>query len=265
MGALHIAGFEIPVARGSGQRTTGQQGAPTRALDGSPGGGIFEDVEDASFNTPIISLAEARAIDNLCRGSNGARWSCDDTVYSTNGMEFIDTPTFQAGTVQFGTHAIQINASGGDLDVYTVTSATLNKYTVAAWTNINGAGWNHHILRSDGAKWVNAVRNDVATLKIDVVANVFTLLDDGSIMYFDDVVWLPFEIDDDWGADWPQLEAFSNLPDLEVWGDLFGEHQFTARCRSNIQHTGRRVKDGTTEDAAIVQLQITGGERIYRA
>lgn len=270
MGALHIAGFEIPVHREGQETMSGQQGQPMRALDGTPTGGVFSDVEGGTFATPLIRLTEARSIANLCRGANGHHWDLENASgggrYASSGLQMTGSPTFQTGTVKFGTYAISLSAGGGDVDVATVTTSALSEHTVAAWTKDGSGDWEHHILRSDGAKWVDGVRNDGATLLFEVSANVWTLLDDGSnIRYFDDLVWLPFAIYDDWGAGWIQTEAFSPLPDLKVWGDLFGDWQFSARVRARLQHMGQAVFGGTATNSAKVMLTVTGGARSSRA
>lgn len=264
MAALHLCGFSIPLA--DGESTTGQTSGPIRALDGSPSGGIFDDVEDASFTTIRLSLSEARAIANLCRGANGHKWSCDNSVYSSSGLAMTDTPTFQTGTIKFGTHAISVAGAAGDVTIATVETSTLTKWTVAAWTKDGGGAWAHHILRSDGAKWVDGVRNDSASLLIDVPTTAFQLLDHATnTRYFDDLVWLPFEIHDDWGAEWPLTETFANLPQLKVWGDLFPGYEFTARATCRIQHSGQAHIAGTTGHSARVVIGLTGGTRSARA
>lgn len=268
MGKLHICGFQIPVARDSGELESGQLGEPPRAIDGSPAGGIFYDVEGGSYATPRISLTEALAIQNLCRGANGSRWSCDNTVYSSSGLAMIDTPTFQSGTKKFGSEAIQIASGGGagDIEVATVITSTVTAYTVAGWCKDGAGDWTHYILRSDGAKWVDAVRNDSATLPFSVPASVWILDQDASnTRYFDDLVWLPFLIWDDWGADWPQSEVFASLPDLKVWGDLIGPHEYTARARVRVANAGQAHVEGTTQDSAFATVTITGGRRSARA
>lgn len=262
MGDLHIAGFEIPVARQGGEASSGQAGGVMRAIDGSPGGGVFHDVEDGTFQTPQMPLSTANAIRDLCRGANGSRWGCDNSVWSSSGLSMTDTPTFQSGTVKFGTHAISIAGAAGDVSIATVVTANVTKYTLAAWTKDGAGAWQHQILRSDGAKWVDGTRNDAATLIHSVAANVWTLEDHASnTRYFDELVWLPFEIADSWGADWPQAEVFSDLPDLQVWGDLFGAHEFTARARARVRHLGQ----ASYGDSASVAIQIVGGQRGARA
>lgn len=262
-----MCGFSIPIARDGAESTTGQVSDNSmRGLDGSPTGGILDDVEGGSFNTVRISLDKARAIAGLCRGFNGVRWGCDNYQYGTTGLAFVDTMSFSAGTKKFGTHSIEILATTGDMDVAVVEDAYLGKWTIAGWTKEGGGAWIHYIERSDGAKWQNGTRNDSATIPWTVATSTWTLYDDAANdRYFDDLVWLPFEIDDSWGAEWPQLETFSNLPKVKIWGALFGDDEFEARVSARIQHLGMAGIGGSDVPSAKVVMAVTGGRRTYRA
>lgn len=257
MSFLHLAGFEIPTVRGGVHEGSDELGAAGMGITGTPIGGHIATTEAVNVTTPLIPLATARAIESLCRAKNGACWHCDNSIYASSGLAMADTPTFQTGTKQFGTHAISITAAAGDIAVVTVGSL----YTVAAWTKVGSGDWEHQILRSDGAQWVDGVRSDMATLVIDVATSVFTLLDDGaSTSYFDDLVWLPFEIADSWGPDWPLTEAFSDLPKLNVTGDMLSGYRVNAaRARARIVHEG--YAGSFSGQSAVVQLDIVGPER----
>lgn len=261
MGALHIAGFEIHVERGGSDASSEGLGGGGFSVTGTSLGGELATVERLSATTKLIKLSEAISLESLCRRGNGNVWHCNNSVYSGAGLGMTDTPTFQAGTKKFGTHAISISGSAGNVQIATVGSL----YTVAAWAKDGAGDWEHHILRSDGAKWVDGVRNDGATLDIEVNASVLELVDHASnTRYFDDVVWLPFEIWDDWGADWPLAADFSDLPGLEITGDLLGGYRIDgARARARIMHAGYVGQFGG--QGARVSLDITGPERVVDA
>ena len=130
-------------------------------------------------------------------------------------------------------------------------------YTLAAWVKPGGGAWQHEILRSDGAKWVDGVRNDAATLHIDVSSSAFRLLSPGSgTDYFDDLVWLPFEIYADWAADWAaRTRTFPPLRYLEISGDLLGGYRIDrATVTARVTHVG----EASFGDSARVQLEVTG-------
>lgn len=67
-------------------------------------------------------------------------------------------------------------------------------WTVALW-RWSGAAWVHYVVRSDGAKWVDGVRNDAAVttfLTFDTALGVISL--SGSPHFFDDAVFFPFKL-----------------------------------------------------------------------
>lgn len=255
MGDLHIAGFEVPVAREAFSFSSSPLGGGGVGVTGRSLGGHIATTEEIQAGTPLIPAAEARAIEALCRAKNGAVWHCNNSLFSSAGLSLTTTPTFQASEKKFGTHAISLASAASHVSVCTVGAL----YTVSAWVKVGAGAWQHQILRSDGAKWVNAARNDAATLSIAVATNVFELQDDGAATtYFDELVWLPFEIYADWGADWPQAEVFSDLPDLDITGDLLGGYRVNdATARARVSVSG--VAFGTR--GATVQIDITGPER----
>lgn len=257
MGDFHIAGFEIPIARGAGDFGSDHLGGGGFGVTGTPIGGHIATTESMNVSTTLLTLAEAIALESLCRRNNGVVWHADNTQYSSAGLAFTDTASFST-TNKFGTHSVSISTSAGDFGVCTVGS----KYTVAAWTKDGAGDWEHHILRSDGAKWVDATRNDSATLLIEIDTGVLELLDDGSnTRLYDEIVWLPFEIADDWGADWPQAEVFSDLPGLDITGDLLGGYRINdARVRARVRHQGYSASLGSK--SAKVDLDIIGTERV---
>lgn len=265
MAALTLNGFSVRVQRGGKSGGSTVLGAVERAIDGTPGGGITAEVEEFSVNLTLSSLAEARAVQELCRHSNGIHWACDNSVYGSEGTALTETPTFQTGTKKFGTHAISIatGAGAGDIDVITTSSVA---FTVAAWTKDGAGAWTHYIQRSDGAKWVGAVRNDSATPIWTVSAgSAWTLDQDATnIRYFDDLVYMPFLIDDDWGAEWVQDAAFYDLGGhlVRLEGDLIGTGYYVdARINAERIDEGQAHTGGSTQNSARVSLDVVGGER----
>jgi hypothetical protein len=257
MGDLHLSGVRIPVARGGATLSAESLGGGGYGVTGRPLGGHLATVEQGSITTPVIPLAEAHAMESLCREGNGVVWHCTNSIYGSPAVAMIDTPTFQGTTTKFGTHAISVTAAAGDVDVVAVGS----RYTVAAWTKVGAGDWEHHILRSDGAKWVDGVRNDSATLQIAIDTGIFELLDDGAAtVYFDELVYLPFRIADGWGADWPLTVEFGDLPGLDVTGDMLSGYRIpAAKVRARLSHEGYVASFSGL--GAVVQLDITGPER----
>lgn len=267
MGDFHICGFEIPVAPNGFQYSSKTAGGDGYAVNGQPISAALYLTEEGSITTPEIPLSTARAIESLCRrGANGHVWHADEdgssSRWSSAGLGTITaSPNFSAVEFKFGTHSF-LQAFGAIGDVSIATVGTI--YTVASWVKVGAGSWQHEVLRSDGAKWVDGVRNDSATLNISVASSVFKILEPGSgNVYFDDLVWLPFSVPDGWPADWPTSRAFANLPDLEVSGDLLGGYRIAKAvvgCR--VQGTGQVGHDGTLQDSATVSLDIRGSARV---
>lgn len=263
MPALSICGFEIPVARGSADENNTVMGiVDGRSLNGNPGGGYLADVESGNFSSPQIRLSSARAIQSLCRPFNGHVWHADNSVYASTGLAMTDTPGFGTTEKKFGTHSVQINtgAGTGDIDVMTIQSTA---YTVSLWCKDGAGAWTHYVLRSDGAKWVDNVRNDSATLPFVVTSSVWTLSQDATnLRYFDELVMLPFDILDEWGLTWPLTETFPELPDVKVGGDLLSGFTWNrARAMVSLEHRGMAGFSSGLALSAVVSLTITAGER----
>jgi hypothetical protein len=176
------------------------------------------------LRTTAMSEANAHALLGLLAG-RGHHWSFSssaDYYYSSKGLgKASGTATRTASGGKF-TSYITIAAAGQviwdtDHPDYTDSTAMVWYYTSAAW--------HHYIVRGDGAKWVDGVRNDAASTPfLSIDSSGRTLLGDtgaGAGQDFDDLVSLPFTISADMAEAFGVMTAaFSDLPDLTMTGDI---------------------------------------------
>lgn len=213
---------------------------------------------DLEFETVPLSLADALAWEGLFLG-DGHVWSFDSSVYSSKGAigsTVIPSEIELDGTVKkFGAKALKVFASSSWNGFLGSEFDATGKWTVAAWRRIDAGAWVHLVVRSDGAKWVNGVRNDsYATGEIPGVEEPFTDVPavvlrggSGTTTYWDDVVACPFR----WLPTWPAAVyatgvAFSPLPYLRATGSLVTEA------------VGFRLMLGTCDEAELLMAKMGG-------
>lgn len=259
MGALHINGFEIPVARGGYSEDPGVLGGADYGVTGNLLGGYLAITESSNVSTPPIELERARAIKRLCSPKGHDVWRAEDadgsSQYSTTGLKTTGAaPGLNQAQAKFGTWSF--STTGGSTHSVATVGA---KYTIAAWVKPDGGAWQHEILRSDGAQWVDMTRDDNATLNIDVDSSTFRLLFPASgTDYFDELVHLPFEIWTPWGAEWPSDEKFPKK--LSLTGDLLSGERIDG-CAAGARLTSEGYYLSFDGLGAVVQLDIRGPER----
>lgn len=264
MGDLHICGFRIPVAREGLEDSPQKHGGGGFGVTGVPLGAALFETEGLSVTTPRIKRTTAEAIKSLCRHGNGHVWYAETgagaaSEYSAAGLKTVGSVTATTDQAKFGSRSFPTTTAGGNVTIAAI--GTL--YTVAAWVKPGGGAWQHEIISSDGTKWIDGVESAGGTYHIDVNSSNFRILAPGSgTDYFDDVVWLPFEIDADWAADWAaRTRKFPPLPFLEVSGDALGGFRIDrAEIGCRMSHLGR-ARFGTAQASARVQLDISGEAR----
>ncbi len=207
-------------------------GAQTTASDGSMVLTRSARKSDFKFSTRVLTSADALAWEGLLVGLSEV-WSFDVSRYSAKGEAGIPSSApdveVQATTKKYGAKALKI--TGGE----TLTTASLwgregfydgGVWTIAGWHNVNLGGWVHLVIRSDGKKWVDGIRNDsYSTAYVPTFTSGALELDaTPSNVYWDDLVVSPFL----WPIDWaPQVFAsgqpFGPTPFLTAAGDMVPE------------------------------------------
>ncbi len=185
---------------------------------------------DHSFKTVPVTLPEAHAWRMFLTGE-GEAWSFDSSLYGSKGSGPTSSAlaTISAGSAKFGASKLSLGATTGSI---AFNGAAANEFgsstlwTVGVWRYESGV-WNHYIVRSDGAKWVNGVRNDLASTAWLIVSTGNVVLSNSGIgvaTFYDDLVVLPFAILTAWAPQWyASTLPWSSSPFLTLAGDIVTE------------------------------------------
>ncbi len=184
---------------------------------------------DFKFATTPLTAARARAWHGLLTGE-GHVWSFDSHLYSSKGLPgttlFPLDVLVQTTQKKFGAGALSV-AFGETLEMDVDAG---DEWTVSVWGRGSSAPWYHYVARSDGAQWVDGVRNDAAEIELgvfNVTSGVLRLeVLGGSIQtqYYDDVVFCPYLWPTDWAAQvYASGQPFGPAPFLTTAGLLVPE------------------------------------------
>lgn len=222
---LRLNGITVPVAVGSADVTQEDIGSSKRASDGTPLYNRRAVKRTWSSKTVITTAAEARAWRDLVTGKGHVlNWESNNH-YTSKGLA---PTTLQAGFTiaatgaKYGTYrgkAVNSNLAG-----WPMFAASPAPWSVAVWYSpTDGGAYTHYLVRSDGAKWVDGVRNDAAsTTFLSVNASGVMFLSEISgagTASFDDVVGLPFLVPTTWPTQiYAFGSAFGALPRLTADG-----------------------------------------------
>lgn len=115
-----------------------------------------------SIQTGFAQRSDSLALESLLLGL-GHRWSFDSHLYSSKGLgPSSTTAAAQAasGNSKFGAGRLQVNATTGSISFAT---GFTSGYTFMVWRSTNGTTYSHHIIMSDGTKYVDGVSSVAAT------------------------------------------------------------------------------------------------------
>lgn len=278
MGWLAIMGVDLSAIAATVQDPKGDRrdiGEISPANDGTMRATRQSRKHDLSLLSIPLSSSDAYAWESLVVGE-GHCWSFDTSFYSSKGYG----PTVNTGCTidssippMFGAGYAIVPATTG---VLTYSSAFLNSSSVlGAWTFLvwkyESGNWHHYVLRSDGAKWKDGVRNDgLSTTWFQTNLNGFRLINTtGSEMDFDDAVALPFKALDTWPAliyayQLANIVPFSSLPYLTCSGDLVPEaatRTMIGKCAVAKVLRGNPTGVAGGASKAVQQLQVDLQER----
>lgn len=177
-----------------------------------------------------VNQEDGWGIRGLAKGA-GHRWSFDDAAtggvdrwkYSSRGLPLATGTLLRSTTTpspKFGTAYGEIAAAG----VVTWNTGYTGDTTLMVWF-YTSAAWHHYIVKSDGKKWVDGVRNDAASTPFIAISagGIVTLGDaaSGVDQQFDDLVVLNFLITTGMAVAFGTATlAFSDLPKLHLGGDV---------------------------------------------
>lgn len=243
--AIIAAGDEPKGAR----RDVGDSG---QAVDGTTRVSRRARKVDLSFKSQPLADADAAMWEAFLVG-DGEAWNFDVSLYGSKGRgpSASTAATLVSTHPKFGAKNLNLGATTGTI---TYAAAALNLfaayvgYTVMFW-RYESAAWHHYVVRSDGAKWKDGVRNDAASttfLTVNTTTGDVTIANaTGSAVEYDDLVVLPFLVDDLWPQTFAAATAaYSSLPYLNLTGDLVRE-QATRVAVGEVSTTHVRTGAGT--------------------
>lgn len=217
MSFLTVNGVPIPVLLKSARARPLKIQDAADAFDGSPRRVIRTQKQVIEGRLTVQSQALGEACRQLLEGA-GHTFPFDADFYSSKGLgtsATAGTPVISTAGPKRGAGNLDCTGAGA-----TATWATGlgSAWTVFAWV-LYPSAWNHFVIRSDGAKWLNGVRDDAAySAWLSVASGSMTL----SLKNIDDVVALPYSVPDAW----PSLlyaeqnaRAFSLLDRIRIGGD----------------------------------------------
>lgn len=180
------------------------------------------------LRTVPLTIATAYAWECLLTGE-GEVWSFDSSLYGSKGTGPSANVgcTAPASSPKYGAGRLSVPATTGSISYPFASSyGSTADWTVLVWRSTNGgSSWTHHVIRSDGSKWVNGVTSVAATTWLSVSSGTATIANTtGSAVEYDDLVVLPFAVPDAWPADvYAAGAAFPPLPYIDITGDLVPE------------------------------------------
>jgi hypothetical protein len=243
MAFVTISGWRIEVNQGGASRDLMAQGELSPAWSNRPLRRRQALAKKLSFTTVPLDADDATTLEGLLEG-RGHYWAFDFSLHSSAGLgpeAGYSSPNigFSATTNGPASLALQMNTGSMVFDTQLPDDWTISYMTSTSATS----GWSHRVIRSDGAKWLDGVRNDALVHDEVYVSSSATVLFSSSPRYFAQLVVLPFKASDSFIASLrPGSSKFSSLPRLDVGGDINGgeniEMMGTNAGQSYVQRAG---------------------------
>lgn len=258
---LTVNGLTLSVADGSAKESFEEIGDTSRAFDGTLRRSRLTRKRILSVDTAPMLATDAYAWEQLLAGE-GHTWSFNTSLYSSKGLgpNASTGLTVNATAPQFGAGMMRVAAAGTPNTAVFATGLG-SVWTVAVWVSVAAGPWGHFVVRSDGAKWVNGVRNDGAATAFLVVSGSVTLSGHTTdTVDYDDLVVLPYAVPDAWPETWGvATSAFSALPALTLGGDVVPEGTRTVMGSVEVSDVGQMTLGGSWRDNARV-IAVTFSE-----
>lgn len=245
MSFLTVNGIVLSVEDESLSLETREVGERGYSWDGTPWASIRDRRLSWEFDTSPLPQDTAEAWTALLTGW-GYTWDFEDDTYSDQGLAATIVGGAAVSTEQkkYGAKSLKLPQHVGGSDSSAAwTVGTASRWTIVVWYYRNTI-WTHLVIRSDGAKWVDSVRNDGAsTAWIGISAGVLTVTADDSFnTYVDDLLYLPALVPTDWPAQmYARATAIPSMPYIGVDGDMV---RGTAELTVLGQVSGAKVGQG---------------------
>ncbi len=243
MAFVTINGWRIEVSQGGASRDLMAQGELSPAWSNRPLRRRQALAKKLSFTTVPLDADDATTLEGLLEG-RGHYWPFNFSLHSSAGLG--PEAGYSAANIGFSettngpaSLALQMNTGSMVFDTQLPDDWTISYMTSTSATS----GWSHRVIRSDGAKWLDGVRNDALVLDEVYVSSSATVLFSSSPRYFAQLVVLPFGASDSFISSLrPGASKFSSLPRLDIGGDINGgktiEMMGTNAGQSYVQRAG---------------------------
>jgi len=264
MGILTLAsGLDIPIRAETLQRQARDVGDRATAYDGTMRLTRRARKVDFQFDMPPMTAADAFAWEQLLIGT-GQYWHFDSNLYSTKGVPTTGTGTRETSNPKAGAGNLGLTGAQTFVGAIGATFST-HPWTVSLWRDASGgpggAAYVHYVVRSDGAKWVDGVRNDAASTTWLAVTSSLTLTD--TDVDYDSIhaalgLWPESFVAPVYnmaGADW------ANFPVLTVYGDALPGSSVSVRRSylaevASMEMLGGRLA-GAAHSSSIHKLSVS--------
>lgn len=194
---------------------------------------------DLTMRTVPLSGSDANVIEQFVCGI-GQGWNFEGNptrgLYSSKGLGpeagYSASIVSSGGgaTPRFDDCVLRLAASSGGATYHalpTMVGTSVPTWTFMIWRFEPVSTWHHYLVRSDGAKWKDGVRDD----SIDTSAWLFTdnpgyinlLNTDGSPQDYDEMLIYPFVVLNEWVPAFAAGTARAFLPYVSLQGDLIRE------------------------------------------
>lgn len=246
MSFLEINGYSIPVEINRANKGYNRLGKRGRSPTGQYRSNERYKKKKWDLRTTVKDYSTVEVLQNFIEGE-GHYFNFDSSLKSSKGL--------QPNT----SYNVIMNSSGSKYNGYISIDASgnisynlgyTNDWTIMLWADIEASdffafyssdfpaiiqtstlNWNQYVLTSSGTEYFNASTetDDVDFSFIDMTNGILTLQDTASWDYdIDEMVVFPFEISSQMVSDfYSYSQAFSNLPELSINGDITNSREVT--------------------------------------
>ncbi len=249
MAFARLNGYTLALEAGRGLDVdTFPIGEPERTISGSMIGTVRANKLRFNLTTTLTDRTLSDSIRNLITGV-GDVWHFDDSA-STDWQWIVNGLGAASGTGDGS--SLASGKFGRGLRIAATKQVTWTTNTGSVWTVMvwyyTGGAWVHYIVRSDGGKCVDGVRNDGATTTFIANTATTTALGDvasGGNQDFDDLVVLPYLLHADIAVEFgAPIAAFSDLPNLVITGDILIADDAEVRKIGDVRTTQMQTATG---------------------
>lgn len=247
MASLKILGWEIPAVSIVRRNPPVGERSPT-LLGGLRNRKMAHRIE-LDITTAAMTSEDAECLLGLLSGNNHV-FPFNADLWSTIGLPPVTgwTASISATQSKFGGYSASITSI--TWPVAFVESPGVWTVLVSRW---NGSSWDDYVVRSDGAKWINGVRNDATSttwLTFNTGAGTGAIALTGSPTYYDEVCFFPFMVSTTFATSVYAFRATTAMPTtpqgLTVESSAFTFQSLVMRCVDPPKKNAAAFRDPAT-------------------